>query len=220
MQIHVVFFHVVINTLFFFLFQSTSAEMPILTEKEQHNQLWKRYQTRVKNDIMIPYGLDFHNEVKYFVDWEKKYSLDQILGPNPVGDPDQDAKTLLLSNMNCKELFGNGQIFYRAYGTKGQWEWEIELDPSEYYYLNMKPFDAPSQAVISRIRTCCDPSKCREKCFQVPEVNAAPFIITTPDSVSVIAGGYCTYCAIKPCVSQCSEGEFATNGAVLDAVIS
>lgn len=219
MQIHISVLCRVMGTLVFLFSPFALTEMPAITEQENPSQLWKKFQPRVKNDIMVPYGLDFHKEVHYFVDWEKKYSLDELLGPHQVGQPDIDAKTLLFSNMNCKALFGDGRVYYRAFGTSGTWEWEIAIDPSLHHYLDMKPFPAPSQAVISRIRTCCDPAKCPEQCFQTSQVSSAPFIITTPDKASIIAGGYCTYCAIKPCISQCSEGEFATNNAIIDEVI-
>jgi hypothetical protein len=203
----------------FFCSPFIKAKLPILTENS-----WPVFlhgidlpQTRVDKDVLIPYGIDLSEGLLYFIDWQRRLT-DEV---RVKGEPDALAKALLESNMNCKELFSPGTVYYRTYAMKGflttrEWDRrndrELELKPNNIF--------TNTQDELSRIRTCCNPTPpCVEKCFRVTEVKSARFTITAPNGLTKLMTGVCTYCAIKSCVSNCSEGEFATSNALLDAVI-
>lgn len=194
------------------------AVLPTLTENDDP-ALHGLYtdQTREEGDVLIPYGINLQGGVRYYVDWDKKLTSEAIkqktVGVNSVG-----SEVMLNSNMNCKTLFSPGKVYYRTYALKGT-IFDVSLDTSGYRDLEMKPIDHPTQTTLNRIRACCSPSPpCSERCFEVAEVQAAAFTITAPDGVTILMSGRCTYCAIKSCTTQCSEGEFATNNAIIDEV--
>lgn len=198
------------------------AMLPTLTEKENPANLGlSPRQTRVEGDVLIPYGIDLSAGLGYYVNWKEAVDPDEIK-KRTVGVPSLDAANILNSNMNCKTLFSPGYVYYRTYAVKGN-AFDLNLDTDANRNLNMVPLesDVQPQAVLSRIRSCCNPSPpCTERCYAVNEVKFASFLITNRRGSIVLMSGRCTYCAIKPCISQCSEGEFATTGAILDEVIS
>ena len=196
------------------------ATLPTLTERKDPKNLGLySLQTRVEGDVLIPYGIDLSGGVRYYVDWDNKLTLETIRAKS-VGENSVGAGIMLNNNMNCKTLFSPGKVYYRTFALKGGTIIDVSLDTSGYRYLDMKPIDIPTQTTLNRIRACCSPSPpCSERCFEVAEVQAAAFAITAPDGVTILMSGRCTYCAIKSCTTQCSEGEFATGSAFIDEVI-
>ena len=200
----------------------SAAMLPTLTEKENPANLGLYLrQTRVEGDVLIPYGIDLSDGLGYYVNWKESIDPAEIK-KRTVGIPSFEAANILNSNMNCKTLFSPGYVYYRTFALKGN-AFDLSLDTDSNRNLNMVPLDSDvqPQAVLSRIRSCCNPSPpCIERCYAVNEVKSASFLITNRRGSIVLMSGRCTYCAIKPCISQCSEGEFATTGAILDEVTS
>lgn len=203
-----------------FQVRGIAGGLPTLTENEDPaNKPWLYLPpSRVPGDVLIPYGLDFSDGVRYYVDWEgllKPAEVDKLVR----GDVSLRAEQVLKMNMNCKTLFSPGKMFFRNYKYKGATLFDLKIDESKYRYLEMKPVTLASQAALSRIRSCCssvDP--CTERCFDVKEVKNAFFAITASDGKTILMTGRCTYCTLKSCISQCSEGEYVTSYADLDQV--
>jgi len=208
-----------------FQVRRVAAVLPILTEDENpNNKPWIYLSpSRVSGDVLIPYGINLNDGVRYYVDWKKQIEP-SLLKTSTRGVSSPDAATILNRNTNCKTLFSPGRLYYRAYAFKGPDIGRLSLDDSVHRYLDLKPARSSSsistQADLNRIRTCCSPSPpCTERCFAVPELQYATFAITAPDEKTILMSGRCTYCALESCVSQCSEGEFVTAYGNLDAVI-
>ncbi len=193
--------------------------LPTLTEAKDPN--WFAVgpsQIRLGGDVEIPYGAGVDN-IRYYVASPDASTPEWMTSDDIAGNFDDDTKALLDNGGNCKTLFQPGNIYYRNYKAAGT-VFSPYLESNEFRYVDIQPFDDASQSPLIRIRECCDPSACVEKCFTGQGVRKASFYIVNPDKETVFMRGVCSFCAITSCITQCSAGEYATAASRFDTVIT
>ena len=171
---------------------------------------------RIDGDIWIPYQTPVDN-LRYIFNWDRRALESWILSDPIAGIREAQKVSLLNTEQNCRDLLAPGTFLYRPFrysGTLGMQRIERDGDRE----VVIRPADNLGQHPISHIRSCCNPEKCQEKCYINPSYEFVAFYIVDPDRKHVILRGFCKYCAIQSCVTNCPQGTFATNYINLDQV--
>lgn len=200
-------------------FSMIQGELFTMTEKKNPNPFYLGLgEQRTRGDVLIPYEIPVDN-LRYIFNWGK-IQLDTWILNEPVAEfSDSQRESMQNELQNCRELLDPGKIYYRPFRFSGILGAQTILRDSDRY-VNLRPADKLGQHPFAAIRSCCDPQRCREKCFEFNSITqkAVDFYIVDPDRQHVFFKGKCSYCALSNCTTNCPHGTFATDFAVIDQV--
>lgn len=202
-------------------FDRSDTKLPALTETKPTSYTWEfgaLYNLfpdppRSENDVLIPFGTST-DKLRYIFLYDN--TADQIAADSSFAS--------LATTPNCKALFESGTIRIRKYDVR------YNSARASHYYVDKKHYDEvvlPStesglqQAPLTRIRTCCTP-ECTDNNFVTlargEKASEVSFYIYREGERKKYMEGMCVYCALKPDISKCKNGFFASDFIRLEQV--